>query len=759
MKIDLNGKWKLYYYETDEYEINHPSQLTNDISNIPCTVPGNVELDLSAAGILPEDLIKGENILLAEKYETYEWWYETEFDGVCASNEEEIFLNFEAVDCIAEYFLNGELIGKSDNMFLPNKFNVTDKLLEKNTLHVKIKSALLAEQDMETTAFAASAEWHTYDMSTQIRKAAHSYGWDIMPRAISAGIWRGVSLEVCPKCRFSQLFFATKSVVGDTADLRMIFDVKLPHKYCNKNLRMSVYGECGDSSFAKEIPIKFKSGNMGAITVKNPKLWWPYGYGEPNLYKTTVKLFSDDTVIAEETMNVGIRTVRLVAKDTIDCEENCFKFVINNVDIVCKGSNWVPMDAYHSRDRERYAKALELVKDIGCNILRCWGGNVYEDQCFFDFCDENGIMVWQDFGMGCFNYPKTEEFYKKITDEATTVVKMLRHHPSIILWCGDNECDIIQRDFGVGVLGINHERTNKVTREILPMIVASHDMGRPYLKSSPYVSEEVFKTQRYDLMPEDHMWGPRDYYKSRFYSESKASFVSETGYHGSPSVESIKKFIDEEYWWPCSADNKQWILHSADQNGDPSRMMLMVNQIKQMFDETLDNLDEFCLASQISQAEAVKYFIERVRIMPQQPGGIIWWNLIDGWPQFSDAVVDYYYDKKLAYDYIKRCQAPFCIICGENNDMKLPLYAVNDTLTKQNGHFSVSDGETGEILLEGDYNIAENTRVKLGEIHADYSEKRLIMIRWDGGYNHYISGNIPFDLEKSKEWHEIIKKG
>ena len=756
MNINLNGKWKLYYYDAVDKQVHHPSELTGILS-IPCTVPGNVELDLIDAGLLPKDIFKGDNILLAEKYETYDWWYETTFDSVALKNGEKASLLFEGVDCIAEYFLNGESIRTSDNGFIPHEFDITDKMKDTNTLHIKLSSAVLYANDHESTLYSMGGLWRLQDEMTHLRKPTHSGGWDIMPRAVSAGIWRNVSIKIYPECYFRQFYAVTVTAEKSSALVQSIYDIALPHKYYKSNLQLKIYGKCGDHTFETCHIIKAKAGQV-VFAIENPKLWWPLGYGDANMYHITAELLSDGKIIATHDADIGIRTVELSRKDIIEGKENCFRFVINGQDIVCKGSNWVPQDAYHSRDIQRTPKAMELARDIGCNILRCWGGNVYESDEFFDYCDRYGIMVWQDFAMACFLYPQTEEFHKQIFQEAEAIIKRLRQHPSLVVWCGDNECDCIQ----IPPSGTDPNIANKITREILPKAIIMHDKCRPYLPSSPYISSasyakkgEVSGYSELDI-PENHLWGARKYYKQDYYRFSKAHFISETGYHGAPSAESIKKFIDDDHLWPCK-DDPQWILHSTDQYGNPARVNLMIDQIRQILGEVPDNLEEFCLYSQLSQAEAKKFFIERIRINTPRTGGIIWWNLLDGWPQMSDAVVDYYYDKKLAYNYIKRSQAPFTMIIGENDASFHPLYVVNDTLTPKQGNYTITDGETGEIVTQGEYAIGANTYKKLTNIPCDFSQKRLLIIKWNGGYNHYITGSVPYDKAKFKLWNEIIE--
>ena len=485
------------------------------------------------------------------------------------------------------------------------------------------------------------------------------------------------------------------------------------------------------------------------FTVDRPKLWWPYGYGDPNLYDATLRIYSRGVCVHELTTRFGIRTVELQRTPVTNGEDGCFRFLVNGVEVMCRGSNWVPLDAFHSRDAERYAEALALVKDIGCNILRCWGGNVYEDHPFYDFCDENGILIWQDFSMACYTYPECEDFYEQMRREVRSVVREFRHHPCILLWSGDNEIDyayMIGRD--------TLPSMNTITRRVIPEVVRMNDIGRPYLESSPYEDDRL-KTERGIYASEAHLWGVRDYYKSDFYKQSKAHFVSETGYHGCPSMNSIRKFITPENVFPYH--NSEWNLHSTDQDDRSHRVMLMEDQIRQLFGEVPTDPDTYALASQISQAEAKKYFIERVRVQRPRMSGVIWWNLLDGWPQMSDAVVDYYFEKKLAYHYIKRSQAPFAIVADELYDFKLPIYACNDTLTERHGHVRIYDADTNETLFDGNITAAANTSTRIADLRIYFSEHRLLLMEWqldDGvcGANHYLCGFPPFDLSKYLSW-------
>ena len=731
-KITLNGAWSLRGKSQCSQEEN--------IICIDAQVPGCAQLDLSKAGYLPEDLFLGENIRETEKYEGYEWWYERKFNA--PKERENLYLVFEGVDCLAEYFLNGVKLGESKNMFIAHEFRVDDTLCDgENVLTVHISSALLSASKEDYPVRLLYS--HNID-GCYLRKPPHSFGWDIMPRAVTAGIWRDVRLEIRDRIYFEQAFISTQN---NNCTFFYVFNSDSSDF---SHVEVELNGACGDSKISAKSFCKWKSGRIN-LTINDPKLWFPYGYGDANVYDCKARIYENGILIHETDISFGIRDVKLDRKDPDGSDDGQFRFLINGVEIMCKGSNWVPLDAFHCRDAERYDRALALVRDIGCNILRCWGGNVYEDHRFFDFCDRNGIMIWQDFAMACTKYPETDEFMQNMKTEVTSVIRKLRNHPSIVLWSGDNEVDSCKTQ-------LFDPNANRITRHLIPSCVRDNDIGRPYLPSSPYISEKMYaagvRSQVYgSILPEDHLWGPRDYFKSDFYKNNMAHFVSETGYHGCPSLESIKKFITPDRVWPYT-DNPEWILHSSDQNGNDSRVMLMEKQVRQLFGRVPTDPEEYVLASQISQAEAKKYFIERLRVRRPQKTGIIWWNLLDGWPQMSDAVVDYYFAKKLAYSYIKRSQAPFVIAADEISNWGLKIYACNDTLQERHGCLTVKDACTDEIIYKGDFMAAINTCTPIAKLPIYYSEQKILIFEWeiDGecGYNHYLCGYPPISLEMYK---------
>lgn len=758
--MNLNGTWKLYYAPVGSTAVADVLALKESgIPSVPCTVPGNVELDLSAAGLLPEDLYKGENILQAEQYETYEWWYETSFTAPSApAVDHNMILRFGAVDCYADYYLNGQKIGESDNMFISQEFDVTALLQygAENTLHVHIDSPVVrgAKYPMEPNLCAYT--WHQPLTNLYTRKASHSYGWDIMPRAVSAGIWRDVTLSEVPKYGFRYVYF----YMLPNGAVRMCYDTDLKPQHQMAPLTYVIKGTCGEHSFEKRYERRIGGSGFIELYIDGLKRWWPRHYGEPNMYDVEIAVYDEaGRLLCEKKMRQGFRQAYLRHSEVVE-PGGSFEFVVNGVKIMAVGANWVPMDAYHSRDKARYQKALELALDANCNILRCWGGNVYEDHEFFDFCDDHGIMVWQDFGMGCHYYPQNETFFDIIRKEAEWVVAELRHHASLVLWCGDNEIDSM-----VAGKGVNPDK-NLITREVLPQVVERLDPFRSYIASSPYISGKAFAAgdnqQGSKFYPEDHLWGPRDYFKSEFYKGSGAYFVSETGYHGCPAKASIEKFIDPEYVWPYF-DNKQWNLHSSDQSNSPNRTMLMHKQVKQLFGTVPTEMEDYILASQISQAEAKKFFIERTRAKMNYMGGVIWWNLIDGWPQMSDAVVDYYYEKKLAFDFIARSSRDFIVMVDEMQAWGQDLLCANSTLTEQKGCVTVTDLDSGEVVFEKAFTAAPNANTRLGRIPLMYSDQGMFLIQWkleDGteAFNTYLYGSPAFDLAQYKGWLEKINK-
>jgi beta-mannosidase len=599
----------------------------------------------------------------------------------------------------------------------------------------------------------------------RLRKSPAMFGWDITPRLVSAGIYRSAGIYLRPPESFRQCYLMTSNTdpVRKTAAVELFYEADIGGRPV-QDYRVSIKGKCGASEFSHSGKLWFTAGKM-RFTVENAELWWPRGYspegyspegsnpegyGKAKLYDVEVTLEKDGRAVDTYNTKAGLRTVKLVRTGTTDIFHNgAFHFVVNGRKVFIMGTNWVPVDAFHSRDKARIPRIMDLLGDIGCNAVRCWGGNVYEDPLFYRRCDELGIMVWQDFALACGVYPVDGEFKKVIYDEAVKVIRLLRQHPSIVLWSGDNECD-------AGIFWDGFSRNpnqNRITREVLPDAVYSEDPARPFLPSSPYVDEEA-ATVPPAYLSENHLWGPRDYFKSAFYRDSLSHFASEIGYHGSVSVKSMKHFISPEKFWPWQ-DNDQWLVHASSPETDKSgsyvyRIELMAKQIRELFGSIPDNLEDFVLASQISQGEAKKFFVELFRTQSFR-SGIVWWNLIDGWPQWSDAVVDYNFYKKLAYFYIRQSQQPLLLTFLEPGNWQLRLCAANHSgCGPLEFSYHVRDYESGETVLSGKAGCRDQEIFEPASLPYSQGEKKIYLIEWESGAysgrNHYLAGNPPFGL-------------
>jgi len=353
--------------------------------------------------------------------------------------------------------------------------------------------------------------------------------------------------------------------------------------------------------------------------------------------------------------------------------------------------------------------------------------------------------------MGCAVYPQGEPLCSLLREEVTAVVKKMRHHACIALWAGDNECDEAAASWTACEQDPNK---NVLTRKIIPEILQQHDPERIYLPSSPYIDEETYRKNK-DNAPEKHLWGPRDYFKSDFYTKAPAIFASETGYHGCPAPSSVKKFIDNDHLWPMS-NNRQWLAHAACMEAEEGatysyRLPLMASQIAVLFGEQPDNLQRFAMTSQASQAEAMKFFIERFRSAKWERTGIIWWNLLDGWPQFSDAVTDYYFRKKLAYYVIKRAQQPLGMMFREPEDGKLTLVGANEYARDITADYTVKDMTNGKIVAGGNCTLPGNSAVEITAVPFETDGMHFYLIKWNAEgklwRNHYVSGAAPYNFD------------
>ena len=761
--LSLDGEWTLDFWQQGKEPVRGPGQMDGlAYRTVPARVPGNVELDLLRAGLV-ENPETDSNVYLLEPWETFQWRYSRPFPTPELGADESLELCFEGIDCFADIWLNGRPVGSTDNMLISHAFDITDLLApagQENRLEVYLRSSVIEGRQQVTPSLSRTS---CSPESIYVRRAPHTYGWDIMPRLVSAGIWRSVTLTVRPKAWIRDTYWYTESIRPDTRDARIYLDytLVLPVDFRTGSLK-AAYRIAKDGETVSEgsfIP----DAHAGRIQTLVPQaaLWWPRGYGDSPLYDVSLTLTdAAGTVLDEQRKRLGIRTVALDRTDLHTAEApGRFRFLVNGEPVFIKGSNWTPMDAFHSRDPQHLQDAFAIALDLNCNMLRCWGGNVYEDHPFYDLCDENGILVWQDFSFGCAEYPQDAAFQEAVGREVRQIVRKLRGHPCIALWSGNNENDASTR-WSLAAFQVDPNR-DIISRVTIPGALFECDPTRPYLPSSPYYSPAVVAAgMDPHSLPEDHLWGPRGYYKDPFYAEATCLFASETGYHGMPCRESLEQMFSPDNVYPWSDPERHvwkdaWLTKSVRESPAygyvPKRNNLMINQVSILFGAVPQDLDRFIEASQIVQAEALKYFIERFRIAKFAPRtGILWWNIRDGWPIISDAVTDWYNRPKKACAYIRNAQKDICAMIGDDTGGGHPLVVVNDTLEPAEGTVEVTDADSGKRLYKGKYKVGRNGRVELTRLAARPGPG-LWIIRYDTPsgrqVNHYLNGTPPFDLD------------
>jgi len=778
--ISLNSgedaTWTLNFGIQDEDAPQSPRELlSSGFSKIPATVPGNVEIDLQNAGLIEDPMI-GDRVYALRKFETYQWWYHRVFRKPGVPEGHRIELSFEGIDCIADIWLNGVKIARAENMFVEHHYDVTELLKEKNQLHVCIHSTVLEARKHLRNNFGV--RYDALAEAVSIRKAPHMFGWDILPRLVSAGLWRDVNLEIIPPTHFKSVYWVTKDVNIEKKQASIYLDWEFSTDRLNiDDLTLQILLErAGETLYENSVKVYTTVSRDRIDKLQNVQFWWPKGFGDPALYEATLALLDGEgKLLCENHQQIGIRKVDLVRSEVNTREQaGEFVFVVNGEKIFIKGSNWVALDALHSRDPQHVEGAVEMLADLNCNMIRLWGGNVYECNKFYDLCDRNGIMVWQDFTMGCTTYPQSREFAEKVRIEAEKAILRLRNHPSIVLWAGNNENDVsLNWNGDQSHLDPN---TDVVSRQILPQAVREFDPKTPYLPSSPFISSEVFRLKKRidpEASPERHLWGPRGYYKAPFYTANQAKFVSEIGYHGCPSLESLEKMMEPDFIYPWTEDhewNRQWqakatITHpSAETNR--LRNNLMINQVRSVFGEVPEDLKLFISASQIVQAEAMKYFVEFWRMNKFDRKGILWWNLRDGWPVVSDAIVDYYGNKKLAYSYLKRVQKDVCVMIGDEGLVEdargkgHPIVLVNDTREPATCKLTIREAGSGMVVYSGAFEVHKNGKSVLGYL-PNQEHTTLWLIEWEVNRevhsNHYLAYNPPVSLEQYMQWSEHLK--
>lgn len=384
-----------------------------------------------------------------------------------------------------------------------------------------------------------------------------------------------------------------------------------------------------------------------------------------------------DSLEDECRTKVGIRSVDLI-QEPQDDGGTSFAFAVNGRRVYAKGTNWIPGDAIFARmNRRKYRDLIDLTLENNCNMLRIWGGGIYEDPYFYRLCDERGIMVWQDFMFTCGDYPEDPEFLAEVKYEAESVVAGLRNHPSIVLWCGDNEIDVGRTWRGI------ESMENAINRGVLPEVCARLDPTRPYITSSP-CSPSGNPDANSPTEGDTHNWHHGTSFRDDFYVKDTSRFVSEIGHLSAPWPESIRRFMHEPSVWP--PDNKEWDYHFGTVEGMETHRRERLDEAVAAFGfERPDNIDDYAALTQLIQALAYKEWMEHCRRRKPLCSGSLYWNMYDNWPQFSDAAVDYYQNPKIAYYYVGRAFANLLVNLHPIGDGIVGVWLINDELRDRCG--------------------------------------------------------------------------
>ncbi len=753
--ISLNGIWTLSGRREKCNAAPCASFDECDFSFKDAAVPGNIELELEKNGFVPE-IQMGRNAEKLRPYEFYEFLFEKDFEY--SGDLQDPALVFEGVDCLAVYYLNGVKIGESENAFISHRFEVRDTL-KKGMNHLSVHIASAVNRGSKLNMPVAPSTPFIFNSETiDFRKPAHSWGWDISLRAALGGIWRNVRLEETPVNAIEELFIDCSCADEESASLYIYSRIKTNAFEKYDRLYLKIKGVCQEHSWETKLTL-WSYHHRHPYTLKNPKLWMPRNYGEPNLYEITAELVTaDGEVLANKKFNLGVRRIELKFNDiATDSKKPEFQFFVNSVPVRLFGTNHVPASYLHSQDLSQYPLIAEALTDMNCNMVRIWGGGVYEAEEFYDACDRNGVLVWHDFMLACAVYRQEEYFEKALAEEAAQIIKQLRQHPSIALWCGDNECDLTPAWMGIRT----DPNLNTLTRKVLAKAVADYDFRRPYIASSPYISTSAFNKaaaegkDRMSLSPEQHLWYQETDYKEACYTDVKASFLSEFGRIGCPSAETLKTFIPQDSLYPV--DNEMWKFHAcapflSESNAFLERFRALIVGIDRYFGAIPDNLQDFVAASQIHQAEAMKFLFENYRIRKKMTG-LLWWNLKDAAPALSDAAIDFCGRKKLIYCYLKNSQQALLGVMTEN-DGKIKFTFCNDSLKDAEINFKVRNGLTNEILFDGKCKVKANDVSDI--LNENGSElPSLLLLEWQDqngrkGVNHLFRDVRPVSLEDFK---------
>ncbi|MBN2155866.1 MAG: glycoside hydrolase family 2 protein [Candidatus Lokiarchaeota archaeon] len=688
-KLPLNDEWQLIQKER------------NLILN--CSVPTTVFEALIERNIIPDPFYGLEEKNADWVYES-DWIYEKWFDvDPKLLSYSTIILRFYGLDTIVEIRLNGELLGKTQNMFRRYEFDVkpliksTDNhLMVEFTSPTKIaRYKICKSKDRLTTGRKDTA----IEGIPYIRKAQYSFGWDWGPKLPDIGIWKPIELIFSDNVSIQSIhprsyFYYDKQFEDGNKNYPTIKLVKLEidtvidsrdlHNYV---LQVRLFSPLGKEYQKNKVTVK--SEEIFELLIEDPELWWCHDLGEPSLYTLEVSLADNYTIIDTKTLTLGLRDIQLIRN--ADKWGETFYFRLNGIPIFGKGANWIPIDSFISRGKKRhlYQMNLQFAKEANFNLIRVWGGGIYEDDEFYDLCDHLGLLIWQDFPFACALYPLFDpDFLANIKEETIENIIRLRHHACLALWCGNNEIEALFDVLLVLSRVILKKRKYKRSyieffEKILPQIINQYDPQHDYWPSSPSKGGFSGKIKASPLSLNKNNYGDRHYWgvwhggrPFSSYRKQHSRFMSEYGFESFPNIHTIQEFCPKDQMNIFSP-----IMENHQKNSAGNKKIL--NYMRKRFSMPKE-FEKQVILSQITQAEAMKYGVEHWRRYRNDLRcmGSLYWQLNDCWPVASWSSLDYFGRWKALHFFARRFYAPLLpIILDQSNNVE--FWVVNDTKSEQ----------------------------------------------------------------------------
>ena len=655
---DLNSDWKFKKKGSETW--------------LKAAVPGCVHLDLFDNNEIPDPFF-GTNEKEIQWVAEKDWVYRLNFkpDPEILTREN-VILNFHGLDTYALVYLNGNKILESNNMFHSWTVDVKNILKDgENELLVHFLSPinnvlpLLKSKDYILPADNDQIK----KTSPYTRKAPYHYGWDWGPSFATSGIWKSVELLGIGNWSIESAHIVQERVSSGKAELALELVVE---SSADAEAELFIVEEKSNTNISRSVQLKHGENHLSqTIVIDQPDLWWPIGHGEQNLYEFQIGLETKDGR-EELTKRIGIRDFKVEQKK--DEQGTGFTFVINGKPIFSKGANWIPADSFTTRLKKRdYRELLESAVKANMNTLRVWGGGIYESDDFYSLCDEMGILVWQDFMFACSLYPGDDDFLKSVEKEARYQVSRLKDHPSIILWCGNNEIAWAWHNWGWKEKypkEVYKEDYNKLFHGILPEVCQELDPSRLYWPSSPGDSETLPEMGQNYGSGDNHFWdvwhGGKDF---SAFDENIGRFMSEYGMQSFPDLKTVDLFCDRS-----QQDLESDIIKSHQKaslgNGN-------VEKYVEMYFPRPKNFRSFVMVTQIMAGEAIKRAVEAHRRSMPHCMGSLYWQLNDCWPVASWSSLDYYGNWKALHYYAREFFSPVLISVLEKDD-SINIFVVND---------------------------------------------------------------------------------